>query len=84
MNRITHILCSPLTRTIQTAVESLEPILNGMSRDGPNLSIVLWPLIREFGTTPASTGTAIERLIKNVEKKYEGIVDFTLVPQGWE
>ena len=49
MERITHILCSPMTRTLQTALCAFEPVL----RRG--VAIEPWQLLREVGSGPAST-----------------------------
>ena len=55
---ITHVLCSPLVRTIKTAVVGLRPLLDN------GLKIIAYPDLREWGSSPCSTGTPISVLFK--------------------
>jgi broad specificity phosphatase PhoE len=77
MKSITHILCSPLTRTLQTAQVAFEDLIS------QGLKIVAYPDLREQGSGPSSTGTSLpelRRLLHNENK----ITDLSLVPKGWE
>lgn len=56
-NRITHIICSPLKRTLQTAVIAFKPLL----RDG--LKVVCWSDLRGFGSDPFHRSGSREKLL---------------------
>lgn len=77
MNRITHILCSPLTRTIQTAQIVFRDLIS------QGLKIVAYPDLREYGKGPTSTGSSLETLRKRYHNDGQ-ITDLSLVPKGWE
>ena len=77
MDKITHILCSPLKRTLHTARLAFEPLTS------QGLKIVAYPDIREQGRGLSSTGTNLEGLLK-LHPKENQLVDLTLVPEGWE
>ncbi|THV52350.1 hypothetical protein BGAL_0081g00010 [Botrytis galanthina] len=71
-----HILCSPLRRTLQTALLGLSP--------RTRIPITVDPDLREYGSVPNCTGTAVAEL----KRKHEGVVgmkvDFGRVEEGWE
>ncbi|KAF5878136.1 putative phosphoglycerate mutase protein [Botrytis fragariae] len=70
-----HILCSPLRRTLQTALLSLSP--------RTTIPITVDPELREYGSVPNCTGSSIAEL----KRKHEGVgiaVDFSRVKEGWE
>ncbi|KAE9381297.1 hypothetical protein N431DRAFT_490696 [Stipitochalara longipes BDJ] len=77
MDNITHILCSPLKSTIQTAQIAFEPLIS------QGLKIVAYPDLREHGKGSSSTGTSLQELLK-LHPKNNRIVDITLVPEDWE
>jgi len=77
MNNITHILCSPLKRTLHTAQIAFEPLIS------QGLKIVAYPDLREHGVGLSSTGSSLEELLK-LYLKDNRTVDLTLVPEGWE
>src|SRR3954471_3035353 len=56
MARISYILCSPLTRTIQTALTGFTPLFLR------NKQLILWPALRENGNGRYSTGSSLEVL----------------------
>ncbi|KAF7894447.1 uncharacterized protein EAF01_009898 [Botrytis porri] len=71
-----HILCSPLRRTLQTALLSLPRT---------RIPITVDPELREYGSVPNCTGTPIGEL----KRKHEGVkmgfeIDFERVNEGWE
>lgn len=75
MDKITHILCSPLTRTVQTAVESFKPLFDR------GLKVVLWSRLIEFGQGPTNRGDSIPEL----KKKLEGLpVELGYLSDDWE
>ncbi|KAF7906613.1 hypothetical protein EAF00_000892 [Botryotinia globosa] len=70
-----HILCSPLRRTLQTALLALSP--------RTRIPITVDPDLREYGSVPNCTGSPVEEL----KRKHEGVklkMDFERVEDGWE
>ncbi|KAK2628307.1 hypothetical protein QTJ16_002953 [Diplocarpon rosae] len=81
MDRVTHILSSPLRRTLHTALIAFKPIIE------KGLQIVALPELREYGNCPASTGSEIGTVIRELyseEHVTRDCIDATLVPDGWE
>ncbi|PBP25836.1 phosphoglycerate mutase [Diplocarpon rosae] len=81
MDRVTHILSSPLHRTLHTALIAFKPIIE------KGLQIVALPELREYGNCPASTGSEMGTVIRelyNEEHVTRDCIDGTLVPDGWE
>lgn len=75
MDKITHILCSPLMRTVQTAVESFKPLFDR------GLKVVLWSRLIEFGQGPTNRGDPVPEL----KKKLEGQpVELDYLSDDWE
>jgi broad specificity phosphatase PhoE len=75
MDKITHIVCSPMRRTLQTALLGFQPLLDR------GLKIVAYPDLREWGNSPSSSGYPLDLL----ETQYAGKpLDLSLVPEGWE
>jgi len=75
MHRITHIVCSPMKRTLQTAVIGFRSLLE------KGMTILAWPDLRECGSCNASIGSPLEELKGFVNGNP---VDLALVEQGWE
>ncbi|KAF7958995.1 hypothetical protein EAE96_002515 [Botrytis aclada] len=76
-----HILCSPLRRTLQTALLSLSP--------RTPVPITVDPELREYGSVPNCTGSPIAELRRKYGREGEGGrkgmgVDFSRVKEGWE
>ncbi|KAF7949508.1 uncharacterized protein EAE97_003017 [Botrytis byssoidea] len=70
-----HILCSPLRRTLQTALLALSP--------RTRIPITVDPDLREYGSVPNCTGSPVAEL----KRKHEGVklkMDFERVEDGWE
>ncbi|KAH8814412.1 histidine phosphatase superfamily [Hyaloscypha sp. PMI_1271] len=74
---VTHILCSPLTRALQTAQIAFEDVIS------QGLKVVAYPDLREHGSGPASTGTSLQELQRLLHNANQ-ITDLSLVPEGWE
>jgi broad specificity phosphatase PhoE len=74
---VTHILCSPLTRALQTAQIACEDLIS------QGLKVVAYPDLREHGSGPASTGTGLQELQRLLHNANQ-ITDLSLVPEGWE
>ncbi|KAF4626083.1 hypothetical protein G7Y89_g12078 [Cudoniella acicularis] len=76
MSSVKLVLCSPLQRTLQTAMKSFKPLV----ADG--LLILPWNSLREWGNIPCNTGTPFQTL---KEKFREFPFDLTLMKDAhWE
>ncbi|KIN03961.1 hypothetical protein OIDMADRAFT_26594 [Oidiodendron maius Zn] len=75
MDKVTHVLCSPLTRALETALESFKPLYER------GLQIVAWTQLLETGNGPTNRGDSISDL----RKKMKGLpVDLQYINEGWE
>jgi hypothetical protein len=74
MKRITHILCSPLHRTLETCLLSFDPLL------AQGLEIIAWDGLREWGDGPCNQGDEYSAL---EEKVKELPVNLGLLRKGW-
>ncbi|ATZ46289.1 hypothetical protein BCIN_01g09130 [Botrytis cinerea B05.10] len=70
-----RILCSPLRRTLQTALLSLP--------SQTRIPITVDPLLREYGSVPNCTGSPIKELRRR-HANVGMVVDFEGVQEGWE
>lgn len=70
------VTASPLHRTIQTALESFEPVF----KERPDLSLIVLPCLQENSNMPCDTGSDLKVL---QEKVCGRNVDLSLVLQGW-
>jgi len=75
MSNITHILSSPLTRTLETALFSFTPLLSS------GLKIVAWDELRESGKFRCNEGKLLSDLREELEGKP---VELGLLKEGWE
>lgn len=75
MNKITHILCSPLARTLETALACFKPIFER------GVKIVAWSQLIEFGRGPTNKGDSVAVLKNKMEGKP---VDIGYLADGWE
>jgi hypothetical protein len=75
MSNITHVLCSPLQRTLETAFLGFGPLYDR------GLEIIACDSLREFGDSPCNTGHPISEL----EEKLQGLpINLRLIEKGWE
>ncbi|TAQ88755.1 hypothetical protein B7494_g2919 [Chlorociboria aeruginascens] len=74
---ITHILVSPLTRTLETLLLGFAPLL-GAQRSSPAIA---WPELRERGFAPCNVGQKLEVVERMVRGKG---IDLSLLSEGWE
>lgn len=75
MSSITHVLCSPLKRTLETAFLGFGSLYNR------GLEIIACDSLREFGDSPCNTGDPIAEL----EEKAQGLpINLRLLKRGWE
>ncbi|RYP57940.1 hypothetical protein DL769_009187 [Monosporascus sp. CRB-8-3] len=73
MDKVTHLIASPLRRTIQTCLQSFGPVV------ARGTQIVLLPELQEFGQETCNVGSEPEKL--RLEFGYR--VDLELVGKGW-
>lgn len=81
---ITHIVASPLRRTLYTALESFPTLV----QPPRNLKVIALPEIQETSDLPCDTGSALEVLQKEFAEggegeKWAGCIDLSLVAPGW-
>lgn len=77
MMAITHIVASPMRRTLQTALIYFAPLLAAK----PDMKIMAMPILIERGVTRASTGSDLATL----KEEFKGDpIDFSLLKEGWE
>ena len=74
MDKITHTLCSPLIRTLETALEYFKPLFERI------LKIIAWERLIETGASPCSWGDKLPDLR---EKMTGWPVDIGLPTDGW-
>ncbi|KAK0126621.1 hypothetical protein ONS95_008208 [Cadophora gregata] len=78
MEKVTHIICSPLQRTIHTTQLALGPAIFGKG-----IQIIAYPDVREWGNTNCNTGIPMSLLLKKFPG-LEGKLETRLAPNGWE
>jgi len=72
---ITHIVCSPSRRTIQTAIMSFRPLLKR------GLRIILLSSLKEYGNIPCNTGSDV----KVLKEEFGGMpIVYNKLETGWE
>ncbi|TGO46506.1 hypothetical protein BOTNAR_0583g00020 [Botryotinia narcissicola] len=76
---IKQIYCSPMIRTIETALTRFRDIMK-FSMEKPATRIEAWDALREWGSIPCCTGTPVAKL----REKFGQQVDFGLIKPGWE
>lgn len=77
---ITHIVSSPLRRTLYTALESFSSLIE----DGKRLKIIALPEIQETSDLPCDTGSTLELLQEEFGNgRWKDAIDLTLVKAGW-
>jgi broad specificity phosphatase PhoE len=74
MDEITHILVSPLRRTLETCLVSFNPVLQR------GVQPILWADLREFGGAPCNKGTRKRKLKKQLAGES---ANFSLLEHGW-
>jgi hypothetical protein len=74
MVKITHVLSSPLRRTLETSLVSLTPVfLRG-------IEIIVWKDLREYGKAPCNDGTPLAML---KEEMKELPIKWSLLKEGY-
>lgn len=80
-DKLTHLVASPMRRTIYTCLQSFGPA-QGDDDDFQRtalLPVLALPEIQEVSDNPCDTGSEVSRL----EDEFRGTVDFSRVPAGW-
>jgi len=72
--KITHIVASPMRRTLYTALLSFAPAVDAGVR------VTALPAIQEVSSLPCDVGSELSKLKPEFEGKG---VDFSAVPEGW-
>jgi broad specificity phosphatase PhoE len=77
-DRITHLVASPLRRTLYTCLLGFEAEVNS------GKTVVALPEVQETSDLPCDTGSDPAKLKEEFGKgRWEGAVDLTLVHEGW-
>ncbi|TGO44932.1 hypothetical protein BCON_0442g00040 [Botryotinia convoluta] len=76
---IKQIYCSPMIRTIETALTTFRDVMK-FSRKKSAIQITAWDALREWGSIPCCTGTPLAKL----QEKFGHEIDFSLIKPGWE
>jgi broad specificity phosphatase PhoE len=83
-SQITHLIASPLRRTIYTTLLSFPSLLPSSSSKG--LQTLALPSIQETSDLPCDTGSSIpvlESEFSSPTSKYDGAVNFSLLTPAW-
>ncbi|KAI1768581.1 phosphoglycerate mutase-like protein [Hypoxylon sp. FL1150] len=72
-DKITHLVASPLRRTLYTCLKSFAPAVDAGKK------VVALPDAQEISTLPCDIGSDPSKL----EKEFDGLVDLHLVKEGW-
>lgn len=75
MTKITHVLVSPLRRSLETYFATFYPFLS------TEVPTILWPGIKEWGNDSVNLGTSLDVLQPALEDMH---VNFSLLEPGWE
>lgn len=73
MDQVTHLVASPMRRTIQTCMYSFRPVV------AKGKQIVLLPELQEVGGLPCNTGSDPASL----DREFGDVVDLSHVEEGW-
>ncbi|TGO60654.1 hypothetical protein BELL_1195g00030 [Botrytis elliptica] len=76
---IKQIYCSPMTRTIETAMITFRHVMK-FSLDKPANQIQAWDALREWGSSPCHTGTSLAKL----QEMFGHQIDFSFIKPEWE
>ncbi|KAK2599861.1 hypothetical protein N8I77_011583 [Diaporthe amygdali] len=72
-DRITHLVASPMRRTLQTCEQSFRPAVDAGSK------VIAQPLVQEVSTLPCDTGSEPEVLAA----EFGAWADLSIVEKGW-
>lgn len=82
MDKITHIVSSPLSRALHTALIAFKPAIDR------GIQVILVPDLRECGLGPCNTGSNIYELVEEIFRLEPGVrrdcIDTIKCYPGWE
>lgn len=78
-DKLTHLVASPMRRTIYTCLQSFGPSDDDDFQRTALLPVLALPEIQEVSDNPCDTGSDVARL----EEEFRGKVDFSRVPADW-
>lgn len=73
MDKVTHLVASPLQRTIETCIHAFRPAVKAGKR------VMLVPELQEVGALPCSTGSSVDKL----QRLFGSDIDTSLLKKGW-
>lgn len=74
MDKITHVVCSPLLRAIMTTLIGFKPIFQ------KGIKAIAWEQLREWGSAPCGTGTPLNQLEELVGGEKSCLISFSTPP----
>ncbi|PVH85680.1 hypothetical protein DL98DRAFT_650656 [Cadophora sp. DSE1049] len=77
-SKIKYVLCSPLRRTINTALIGFPSVY------ARGVKCILYEDLREFGQAQCNTGSTLLKLRENFKEINTGVVNTELIYGGWE
>ncbi|KAK0100239.1 hypothetical protein ONS95_008203 [Cadophora gregata] len=77
-SKIKYVLCSPLRRTINTALIGFPSVY------ARGVQCILYEELREFGQAQCNTGSTLLKLRENFKEINTGVVNTDLLYGGWE
>ncbi|EAA28395.3 hypothetical protein GE21DRAFT_9230 [Neurospora crassa] len=86
-DKITHLVASPMRRTLYTCLLSFQPAVErlaakrGKKKEGEGVVVAL-PEVQEVSNLPCDVGSAPEKLHQEFDEA--GLVDLFLVKEGWQ
>ncbi|KAK6337211.1 hypothetical protein TWF718_009993 [Orbilia javanica] len=83
-NSITHIICSPLKRTIQTTLESFSPTITRLVSENSNFKIRADPYFQENGEWECDIGSTIPEVQKFLSTFTDEAKSKENIPNGYE
>lgn len=72
-DKITHLVASPLRRTLYTCLLSFEPVLKRGKK------VIALPDAQELSLQPCDHGSDLAK----IKKEFDGVVDFSETHEGW-
>ncbi|KAJ4392716.1 hypothetical protein N0V85_006872, partial [Neurospora sp. IMI 360204] len=87
-DKITHLVASPMRRTLYTCLLSFQPAVERLRLQSQNDGkkgggvVVALPEVQEVSNLPCDCGSAPEKLHEEFDA--EGLVDLELVQEGWQ
>ncbi|KAL0469868.1 histidine phosphatase superfamily [Neurospora intermedia] len=82
-DKITHLVASPMRRTLYTCLLSFQPAIERLAAaKGGKKVVVALPEVQEVSNLPCDVGSAPEKLHQEFDEA--GLVDLSLVKDGWQ